>query len=61
MKRFGIFSVLFLCACQMAMPLDEVIPREERSSVEIHKGRPIAYDSATVEIKRGTPYAVYPY
>ncbi len=51
----------FLCGCQMAMPLADITPRENRVSVKVQKARPIAYDSAYVELKRGTPYAAYPY
>lgn len=61
MKRIWIFLVLFLCGCQTAMDLHEITPREEREAVKIQKSRPIAYDSASIDLKRGTTYAVYPY
>lgn len=61
MKKFGIFLLLFLCGCQTAMDLNEITPREERADVSVQKTRPIAYDSASIDLKRGTTYAVYPY
>ena len=60
MKRFGILLVLLLCGCQTAMELAEVTPRENREAIKIQKTRPIAYDSASIDLKRGTLYAVYP-
>ena len=53
----------YLTGCQMAMDLAPVISREDRPEVLLgkNKGRPIAYDSAIIELKRGTPYVAYPY
>ena len=61
MKKFGIFLALFLGGCQMAMDLAEVTPLAERAEIKIVKTRPIAYDSAKIELKRGTTYVAYPY
>lgn len=65
-KMFKVLVCLlcfYLTGCQMAMDLAPVINREDRVDVSLgeNKGRPIAYDSAVIELKRGTTYIAYPY
>lgn len=57
-----VFCFLLL-GCQRAMKLSPVLSREERPDIHLEndKGRPIAFDSAFIELKRGTPYIAYPY
>ncbi len=61
MKKSGIILFFILCGCQMALPLTEIDALEDRKAVHVHRTRPIAYDSASIELKRGTTYVAYPY
>ncbi len=61
MRKIWVIFLFFLSACQMAMPLIMPSDFEVSENLTGKKSRPIAFDSAMIEIKRGTDYVAYPY
>ncbi len=62
MRWILFFLCLFLTACQRAMPLAEIPEFEVVADLKGQKNlRPVAFDSAIIELQRGTDYVAYPY
>lgn len=62
MRFVWILLLLLLPACQRALPLAEIPDFEVAADLTgFKKLRPVAFESASIEIKRGTEYVAYPY
>lgn len=56
-----LFCLLMLCGCQKALPFPELAENSVRPNMRFADHRPIAFVDAVIDMKRGTPYLVYPF
>lgn len=62
MRFVWVFLLLILSGCQRAMPLAVIpefeVPEDLKGKTNL---RPVGFDSAFIDLKRGTDYVAYPY